>query len=207
MAVSNNSYRSLAAIFYIAKTASKEKILRVSVAICANFVRISDSSLPVLIGMKALEFLETFEGKKLADEELSKDMEFLKQKLYLAYQNLNSFDEYFSEVKSGNLEWSPPHKSDLFWRENVHRLNDNNYEVLRLLSDLLDPQREPFILAIAANDIGMYLEHFRMGAKVIDEMSIKPKIMNLISHSDPDVRYRALTVMQIYMKCLWKPVC
>jgi len=43
----------------------------------------------------------------------------------------SSFDEYVTEVKSGRLEWSPVHKEIRFWRENAHKLNDMNYELLK----------------------------------------------------------------------------
>jgi len=43
----------------------------------------------------------------------------------------SSFDEYSTELRSGRLEWSPVHKSEKFWRENVMNLNDKNYELLK----------------------------------------------------------------------------
>ena len=45
----------------------------------------------------------------------------------------SSLDEYSTELKSGRLEWSLVHKSDKFWRENASRLNDNNYQLLKIL--------------------------------------------------------------------------
>ena len=33
------------------------------------------------------------------------DIEFLKQKMELALQDLSSYDEYVTEVRSGRLEW------------------------------------------------------------------------------------------------------
>ena len=36
-------------------------------------------------------------------------------------------------MKSGSLEWTPVHRSERFWRENVTKLNDNKHELLRLL--------------------------------------------------------------------------
>ena len=38
---------------------------------------------------------------------------------------------YEAEVGSGNLEWSPPHLSDNFWKSNASRLNENEYDLLR----------------------------------------------------------------------------
>ena len=48
----------------------------------------------------------------------------------------SSLEEYSTELKSGRLEWSLVHKSDKFWRENASRLNDNNYQLLKILVSL-----------------------------------------------------------------------
>ena len=51
--------------------------------------------------------------------------------------DLSSYDEYLTEVRSGRLEWSPVHRSERFWRENADKLNEKNYEMLRILIGLL----------------------------------------------------------------------
>ena len=43
----------------------------------------------------------------------------------------STFDEYASEIKSGQLEWSPTHKSDLFWIDNALKLEENDLDILR----------------------------------------------------------------------------
>ena len=43
----------------------------------------------------------------------------------------STFDVYESEVKSGNLEWSPPHLSDAFWKSNASKLNENDHVLLK----------------------------------------------------------------------------
>lgn len=57
--------------------------------------------------------------------------------------DLSSFDEYSSELKSGRLEWSPVHKSEKFWRENAVRLNEKNYELLKISTKLLEVSMIP----------------------------------------------------------------
>lgn len=75
----------------------------------------------------------------------------------------SSFDEYATEVKSGRLEWSPVHRSAQFWRENAGRLNEKNYELLRILTHLLQNSHEALVLAVAAFDIGEYVRHYPRG--------------------------------------------
>ena len=54
--------------------------------------------------MKQLEFLEQ---RKFEDEDIQSDIEFLKEKMEISLQDLSSYDEYVTEVRSGRLEWSP----------------------------------------------------------------------------------------------------
>jgi V-type H+-transporting ATPase subunit H len=42
-----------------------------------------------------------------------------------------TYDEYTSELASGHLSWTPVHSSDLFWKENAQKLNEQNYEQLK----------------------------------------------------------------------------
>jgi V-type H+-transporting ATPase subunit H len=70
---------------------------------------------------------------KFEDSDLKEDIDFLTKKLQSSVQDLSSFDEYATQVKSGRLEWSAVHSSEKFWRENAMRLNEKNYELLKIL--------------------------------------------------------------------------
>lgn len=58
------------------------------------------------------------------------------------FQVLSSFDKYKNELASGNLDWTPMHTSDQFWKENVERFADRDYLVLRSLLKVLETNRE-----------------------------------------------------------------
>ena len=110
--------------------------------------------------MKQLEFLEQ---RKFEDEDIQADIEFLKEKMDASLQDLSSYDEYVTEVRSGRLEWSPVHRSEKFWRENAHKLNDANYELLKILINLLETSNDPLILSVACFDLGEYVRHYQRG--------------------------------------------
>jgi V-type H+-transporting ATPase subunit H len=161
--------------------------------------------MPVLVGVKFFDFLEN-EGKQVIDEEAKSDAQFLHAELAKKIQSLNSFEEYLAELKSGSLEWSPPHKSELFWRDNGSNLLENNSEALQMLIRFMNPNMyPPSIICIAINDIGMFLEFCPKGRETFEEFGGKPRLMSLITYEDSDVRYQALTAMQKYMKKLWNP--
>jgi hypothetical protein len=45
--------------------------------------------------------------------------------------HFRTFDEYSSEVQSMKLEWSPPHQSEQFWKQNASKLADNQAELVK----------------------------------------------------------------------------
>lgn len=118
-----------------------------------------------LVQCKVLKHLEILQqsGQKFDDPDIIDDIEFLYQKLQESIQDLSSFDEYSTEVRSGRLEWSPVHTTEKFWRENAARLNEKNYELLKILIRLLEASNEPMVLAVAAHDIGEYVRHYPRG--------------------------------------------
>lgn len=192
----------------VAKGAIKEKIQRIVISTWRNLLMATPSlSLPVMIGARVLEYLENLlAAGRLTDEETVADITILREALLKAIQSLNSYDEYSSEVKSGSLDWSPPHKSELFWRDNAPRLVENDCELLRQLVRLLDPAHfDAKTVAIAAHDLGMYMEYHAPGRAHVERIGGKQRIMALITATDPDVRFQALSTMQKYMKKLWNP--
>nr|CAD7398788.1 unnamed protein product [Timema cristinae] len=116
-----------------------------------------------MVQCKVLKQLNILEQRKLDDEDIVEDIDFLNERLQASVQDLSSFDEYSTEVKSGRLEWSPVHKSAKFWRENAPRLNEKNYELLRILIHLLDTVKDPLVLSVASFDIGEYVRHYPRG--------------------------------------------
>lgn len=192
----------------VAKGAIKEKIQRIVISTWRNLLLATPTlSLPVMIGARVLEYLENLlAAGRLTDEETVADITLLREALLKAIQSLNSYDEYSSEVKSGSLDWSPPHKSELFWRDNASRLAEGDCELLRQLVCLLDPAYfDAKTVAIAAHDLGMYMEYHTPGRAHVERIGGKQRIMALITATDPDVRFQALFTMQKYMKKLWNP--
>lgn len=142
----------------MAKGSVKEKVIRVCLACWTNFIlKARRLAVPVMIGCKMLDYIEQLASRKIADDEMLQDIRFIKEELSKAYQSLNSFDVYASEVKSGKLVWSPPHKSSLFWGENAARLEENGGELLQMLTRLLTNSQDPLVLAVAAHDLGEYI--------------------------------------------------
>ncbi|KAF6033136.1 VhaSFD [Bugula neritina] len=60
-----------------------------------------------MVQCKLIKQLEILTDKKFEDEDVVDDIKFLSEFLETSVQDLSSFDEYVTEIKSGRLEWSP----------------------------------------------------------------------------------------------------
>lgn len=192
----------------ILRESGKEKVTRIIIATLRNLLekpeeKKNEAALS-MIQCKLLPVLSVLNGKTWVDEDITDDVEFVYEKLNERVQDLSTFDEYAAEVRSGRLEWSPVHKSEKFWRENAQRLNEKNFELLKILTKLLDKSNDPTILAVAAHDTGEYVRHYPRGKHVLENLGCKVMVMKMMTHNDPNVRKEALLAVQKLMVHNWE---
>ncbi|KAF1605735.1 UNVERIFIED_CONTAM: putative V-type proton ATPase subunit H 2, partial [Eudyptes robustus] len=189
---------------------SKEKVIRIILATFRNLLeKIDDRELVresalQMVQCKTLKTLELMDAKKFDDPDLQEDIEFLMERLHTSVQDLSSFDEYCTELKSGRLQWSPVHKSEKFWRENAQRFNEKNFELIKNLIGILERSNDALVLCVAAHDVGEYVRHYPRGKNVIEQNHGKQAVMKLLSAEDPNVRYHALLAVQKLMVHNWE---
>ncbi|VEN50498.1 unnamed protein product [Callosobruchus maculatus] len=204
-----NKFNVIPILADILSDSVKEKVTRIILAVFRNLIekpndqQVAKEHCIAMVQCKVLKQLQILEQRKFDDEDVTSDIEFLTERLQSSVQDLSSFDEYATEVKSGRLEWSPVHKSK-FWRENAHRLNEKNYELLRILIHLLETNKDPLVLSVASYDIGEYVRHYPRGKHVIEQLGGKQLVMQLLAHEDPNVRYEALLAVQKLMVHNWE---
>ncbi|VEN50501.1 unnamed protein product [Callosobruchus maculatus] len=166
-----NKFNVIPILADILSDSVKEKVTRIILAVFRNLIekpndqQVAKEHCIAMVQCKVLKQLQILEQRKFDDEDVTSDIEFLTERLQSSVQDLSSFDEYATEVKSGRLEWSPVHKSK-FWRENAHRLNEKNYELLRILIHLLETNKDPLVLSVASYDIGEYVRHYPRGKQL-----------------------------------------
>ncbi|KAJ9595222.1 hypothetical protein L9F63_013483 [Diploptera punctata] len=184
------------------KDSAKVKVIRITLAVYTNLLTKPDDpaiikqNCNVMIGCRLLKQLNLLVKQKFVDEELVADLSFLVDYLRSRVEEFSSFDLYVSELMSGELRWSPAHKSSDFWIKNVQKLNENNYALLRVLIEHLDDAGNPKVLSIACFDIGQYVQYYPPGKKIIEQLGAKNIVMSFLQHSDPSVRYEALITVQ-----------
>lgn len=194
----------------ILSESSKEKVIRIIVATFKNILEKADEREIVreaalqMVQCKTLKTLELMDAKKFDDPDLEEDIEFLTEKLHISVQDLSSFDEYVTEVKSGRLLWSPVHKSEKFWRENAEKFNEKKFEIVKTLIRHLEKSNDALTLCVAAHDIGEYVRHYPRGKTAVEQNNGKSAVMKLLTAEDPNVRYHALLAIQKLMVHNWE---
>jgi len=194
----------------ILSDAQKEKVSRIILAVFRNLIEKPGDAVVIkencisMVQCKVKKQLELLEQRKFDDEDIQEDIAFLLEKLDASVQDLSSYDEYVTEVKSGRLEWSPVHRSEKFWRENANKFNDKNYELLKILIQLLEGCKDPLVLCVACFDLGEYVRHYQRGKHVLEQLGGKTMVMALLGHEDPNVRYEALLAVQKLMVHNWE---
>ncbi|KAF7359406.1 V-type proton ATPase subunit H [Mycena sanguinolenta] len=200
----NKKYDIIPLLIDVAQGAVKEKVIRVIVATFRNLVvKAPRDNLPAMLVAQLLPFVKNLCTRKWSDEDIVEDVQFLRDELNTNFQSLTTYDEYSSELTSGHLSWTPVHESDDFWKENATKLNDKDHEQLKVLVKLLKESTDPLVLAVAAHDVGQYVKHYDRGKKLVTDLGAKTRVMELMTHSDSDVRYRALLSVQQLVSQPW----
>ncbi|GAA5913427.1 H(+)-transporting V1 sector ATPase subunit H [Sporobolomyces salmoneus] len=201
----NSKYNLIPLLLDLARSAIKEKILRIVLSTYRNLIiKAPKQTLPALLIAKVLPFVKTLQGRKFGDEEIKEDVDFLVEELTKSFEGLTTYDEYKSELATGHLTWSPPHKNDDFWRDNASKLTERDREQLKTLVKLLISSQEPLTLAVAANDIAQFVKFHDNGKKAIEDLGAKARVMELMAHGDPDVKYQSLVATQRLMSHAWQ---
>ncbi|KAG0306139.1 H(+)-transporting V1 sector ATPase subunit H [Dissophora globulifera] len=189
----NRKYDLIPHFVEIAKSAIKEKIIRVIIATFRNLAeKAPEANLAPMAAVKMLQFCENLSSRKWSDNDILEDVKYLKDELEDNFQTLTTFEVYLAELQSGRLAWSPPHLSDQFWLKNWKEFKASNYELLRTLARLLSTSMDPTVLSVAANDVAQYVKRDPSSKKFLQDIGVKQRIMELMSHPDQEVRYNSV---------------
>jgi len=180
----------------------REKVTRMTVATLRNLLDISNNN-EQMITYGIVKPLESATTRAWADDDIKTDLQYINQKLEKDIAALSGFDFYKQEVMSGNLTWSTVHKSEKFWRENAHHLEENDHHLLMVLKELLSSSN-PTVQAIAAYDLGEFARFHPRGKIIIQQLGLKIPLMSLMDDKDPEVKKNALLAVQKLMVTNWE---
>jgi len=190
----------IATLTNVARQITKEKVRRMSIASLRN-LSISRENRHTMIACRVEKLVASLLSQKLTDQEYGEDLQALDSVLSTEVTEMSSWDMYKTEVLSGQLDWSPVHHSERFWREYVQLFEENKWEILRKLHDiLLNPNSSPVCLCVCCFDIGEFARFHPRGKQVLNEFNFKVDLMTLLTTStNADVRKNALFSLQKIM--------
>mmetsp|Transcript_7213 Transcript_7213/g.21990 ORF Transcript_7213/g.21990 Transcript_7213/m.21990 type:complete len:445 (-) Transcript_7213:439-1773(-) len=185
----------------ILREISAEKVVRITLSVLRNLAaeKFGSRLRREMVGAGLVSALEQLCLRRWNDGDIRDDLFALAELMQQELQVMSTFDVYRGEVLSGALSWTPVHKDEVFWRENTEKMELKNLELLRCLVRCLHESSEPVVLSVACHDLGMFIKHHERGRHIAQSLGVKPRLMELMTDADPEVRRHALTCVQILM--------
>ncbi|GLI70069.1 hypothetical protein VaNZ11_014841 [Volvox africanus] len=184
----------------VCRVAQKEKVFRMALASLRNLLTYDDLCLAsdmVEAGLNKVVIVRQLQS--WGDDDIVEMLGFVDEKLKEGIVILSNFEKYKKEVMSGQLDWSPMHSSDLFWRENVEKFEERDFQVLRVLLKIIETNRDVKTLAVGCHDLGQFIVNHSQGRYIVNDLRGKELVMRLLSHSDAEVQKQALLCVQKLM--------
>jgi V-type H+-transporting ATPase subunit H len=159
------------------------------------------------VGMYAT--LKAMKTRRFGDADVTELVDKLFDMLDAQMVELSSFDAYNQEVLSGRLDWTPPHRAEKFWRENMDKFEAKDFAVVQELVKLLGlaeadvEAADARTVAVVCHDLGEFVRHHARGKKVLNDLDAKTRVMKLMTHKDEEIRKEALLAVQKMMVQKW----
>lgn len=214
----------------VMKSVSKEKVIRVCLACLRNLVDKAGHN-QTMIDNAAVKQLAVLRNRKWSDDEVREDLDFISDALAKSVHVLSSLDMYRKEIAEGKLEWTPVHKSEMFWRDNVVKICPvgkgvvDSEDLLALISllnvkmdkaktDKLDDE-DVTTVAVICHDLGEFARFHPQGKKILtgdaamhaDKRSTKDLLMSIMSNppgGNEEIGKQALTCIHKMMVTNWQ---
>jgi V-type H+-transporting ATPase subunit H len=193
----------------IIRQGNKEKVLRVATMCLREILQSTKENRGMERYSKLLsKLIENGLSKHVAiqkmnshtDEELLESLDWLEEKLLAGViKEISSFDKYADEVLSGTLDWTLLHKQDKFWKANASHFVAKDCTILKALVQILEHSTDERSLEVACHDLGKFINHYPHARGFLKGLKVKPLVMKLMVHPDPDVQKQALMCTQKLM--------
>lgn len=175
----------------------KEKVVRIALMAVRNLLDKPDLHLaPAVVDLGLHKIVAIRALQNWEDEDIPTLLEDLSRELRDHIQVLSNFELYRKEVVSGQLQWTPMHKSEQFWRENISKFEEKDFQVLKQLLKVVEGEGDAQTLAVACHDVGCFIQYFPAGKGIVTALHGKDAVLRLVAHEDPTVQKQALLASQ-----------
>ncbi|RPA82731.1 ARM repeat-containing protein [Ascobolus immersus RN42] len=214
-----SDYQIIWTLLLLMKSAIKEKIARLSIGILANLLHISSATnLPALSIVHPLPMLTGLQERYTTDPDIVEDLDFIVTSLEQYLANQTTLDNYKLEVEQGKLSWSAMHRNENFWKKHANDIFD--YDRGSLIDKLVDvieegwkatergealPKDRLVPIHVAVHDCAALLNECPERRKVLEEKGVKKRCLGLMGSVDPELRFEALQVVNLFLKNAFAP--
>ena len=192
----------IALYIQLLRVSPKEKTTRLLLATLNNLLSKNQKTLiPVATTARLPTLIANLATRHLTDDDAKEDLEALDSMLEEYTKDQTTFDEYADEVQSGHLRWTPPHRSNTFWKENARKILQDK-ELPKKIAEIAAKKWESDkkVLAIACNDIGNLVRECPEQRSTLEKLGLKARVMELMSDSDEQVRWESLKAVGEWMR-------
>ncbi|XP_077228113.1 V-type proton ATPase subunit H-like [Tasmannia lanceolata] len=180
----------------VAKGSTKEKVVRVAVLTLRNLLSKGGPFGAQMVDLGLPQVVQSLKVQAWSDEDLLDALNQLEEGLKDNIKKLSSFDKYKQEVLLGQLDWSPMHKDPTFWRDNITKFEENDFQILRVLITILDTSNDPRVLAVACYDLSQFIQYHPAGRGILTDLKVKERVMKFMTHENAEVTKNALLCIQ-----------
>lgn len=191
--------RVLPRLMEVVKGSTKEKVVRVVILTFRNLLAKGAFAVQ-MVDLGLQQIVQSLKAQAWSDEDLLEALNQLEEGLKDNIKRLSSFDKYKQEVLLGHLDWSPMHKDPGFWRENITKFEENDFQVLRVLITILDTSNDPTALAVACYDLSQFIQYHPGGRLIVADLKAKERVMKLMNHENSEVtKYALLCIQRLFL--------
>lgn len=186
------------------RVSPKEKTTRLLLGTLNNLLVYNKETLmPAALPAKLPAILQNLKTRHLTDPDLQEDLNSLTEMMDSYTSEQTTFSEYASEVNSGHLRWSPPHKNANFWRENARKIiEEDRGDLCKKLAEILgkDWANDKQVLAIGCNDVAFLVKECPEKRQQLEKMGLKARVMSLMQDDNEGVRWESLRAVGEWLR-------
>ncbi|EKE37275.1 vacuolar ATP synthase subunit H, putative [Entamoeba histolytica HM-1:IMSS-B] len=180
-----------------------EKLIRIVLLIIHNLLNV-DWYVRLLVQHEFNLIIPMLLSRTFSDNDIVEMLQEINEIVEKKVTETSSMECYLDELKSGRMRWSPMHRSEQFWTENVTHFELENWALVRKLKGVInDKSADPVCVSVACFDLGEVARYHPLGRKIMNDLGIKLDLLQLTSSEQPDVKKNAIYAVQKIMLHHW----
>lgn len=184
--------------------ARKEKVRRMYLQVIEGLSEAATfAEMAVMYGIYPI--LQRLSEEKFKDEDIPEIVERLIVKLRPQVRVMSSMERYEKELKTKTLEMGPVH-SESFWKKNYMKFENNDFQLIKDLTALLDSYDQETV-KVAAYDIGEFARLYPDGRRIVSKFGAKRKLFEILENcEDEEQRKQVLLATQKILVVSWQNI-